>query len=169
MALKEESREEKKMEKPVRKNEALNLSLPSTPTLVPPDLPKWQRPRPEEGWRLQEESIVRNLRFNLEQLKVLGDESSYMDLVEKLVIGPTPIRATHMEQLLGIDPDLVSRASRSSRTARPKEKRRKSREGAENEDLELCRRGSPNMRVDLLDQFEMFSKFGEFICKQIIW
>ena len=42
---------------------------------------------------------------------MVGDEASYMDLVEKLVIGPAPLRATHMEQLLGINPDLFTRAS----------------------------------------------------------
>ena len=95
---------------------------------------------------------------------MVGDEASYMDLVEKLVIGPAPLRATHMEQLLGINPDLVSRASSSSTstsTSRPRERRGKrgeSREGAKSEDSEL-RRG--NTRVDLLDQFQMFSKFGE--------
>ena len=34
-----------------------------------------------------------------------------MDLVEKLVVGPAPLRASHMEHLLGINPDLFSRAS----------------------------------------------------------
>ena len=98
---------------------------------------------------------------------MVGDEASYMDLVEKLVIGPAPLRATHMEQLLGINPDLVSRASSSSTstsTSRPRERRGKrgeSREGAKSEDSELRRGRSRNTRVDLLDQFQMFSKFGE--------
>ena len=55
--------------------------------------------------------IVRNLRYTLDQLRVVGDEASYMDLVDKLVIGPAPLRATHMEQLLGINPDLFTRAN----------------------------------------------------------
>ena len=55
--------------------------------------------------------IVRNLRYTLDQLRVVGDEASYMDLVEKLVIGPAPLRATHVEQLLGVNPDLFTRAS----------------------------------------------------------
>ena len=41
----------------------------------------------------------------------MGDQGSYMDLVEKLVVGPAPLRASHMEHLLGINPDLFSRAS----------------------------------------------------------
>ena len=115
VALKErenESRDEKKMEQAAKEGSMmLNLNLPSTPTLVQPNPPKWQTGRTEEDWSLQEERIVKNLRFSLEQLRVVGDEASYMDLVEKLVIGPASLRATHMEQLLGINPDLFTRAS----------------------------------------------------------
>ena len=167
MVASKERGKKKKTEQAVREKEGsmmLNLNLPVTPTLLQPDPPKWEAARSEEDWSLQEERIVKNLRFSLDQLRVVGDEASYMDLVEKLVIGPAPLRATHMEQLLGINPDLVSRASSSSTstsTSRPRERRGKrgeSREGAKSEDSEL-RRG--NTRVDLLDQFQMFSKFGE--------
>ena len=82
-----------------------------------------------------------------------------MDLVEKLVIGPAPLRATHMEQLLGINLDLMSRAS--SNSIRRSRDTRESREEAESQYLVLDRGGSRNTRVDLLDQFQMFSKFGE--------
>ena len=68
-------------------------------------------PVDEEEISTPTSKIVRNLRYTLEQLRVVGDEASYMDLVEKLVIGPAPLRATHMEQLLGINPDLFTRAS----------------------------------------------------------
>ena len=154
----EESRQEARGESTM-----FNLNLPSTPTLVQPDPPKWQRARSDEDWSLQEDRIVKNLRFSLEQLRVIGDEASYMNLVEKLVMGPAPLRVSHMEQLLGINPDLVSRASISSSTSKPEQRRRrkeKSREGTESEDTEF-RRGNRDTRVDLLDQFQMFSKFGD--------
>ena len=162
----EELRQEKKMEAR-EESMMLNLNLPSTPTLVQPDPPRWQRARSDEDWSLQEDKIVKNLRFSLEQLRLVGDEVSYMDLVEKLVMGPAPLKASQMEQLLGINPDLVSRAtSISSSTSRPGERRsgkEKNRKGAESKDLDLkeLRRGNQDTRVDLLDQFQMFSKFGD--------
>ena len=114
MVASKERGKKKKTEQAVREKEGsmmLNLNLPVTPTLLQPDPPKWEAARSEEDWSLQEERIVKNLRFSLDQLRVVGDEASYMDLVEKLVIGPAPLRATHMEQLLGINPDLFTRAS----------------------------------------------------------
>ena len=88
-----------------------------------------------------------------------------MDLVEKLVVGPAPLRASQMEQMLGINPDLVSRASSTSKTRRGEKigKREKSRKGAEGEDLDLNDFRSRRIRatrVDLLEQFQIFSKFG---------
>ena len=88
-----------------------------------------------------------------------------MDLVEKLVVGPAPLRASQMEQMLGINPDLVSRASSTStnRLGERIGKREKSGKGAEGEDLDLNDfrgRRIRAMRVDLLEQFQIFSKFG---------
>ena len=88
-----------------------------------------------------------------------------MDLVEKLVVGPAPLKASQMEQMLGINPDLVSRASSTStnRLGERIGKREKSGKGAEGEDLDLNDFHSRRIRatrVDLLEQFQIFSKFG---------
>ena len=161
----EEARWEKKREAS-KKEEAM---MHSTTTLVKTDCPRWQKPG--EDWSLSEEGIVENLRFSLEQLRVAGDKAAYMDLVEKLVIGPAPLRATHLEQLLGINQDLVSRASSSSssssscttKTGERRGRREKNRDGAESEnsDLEDFNTGNQNTWIDLWGQFQIFSKFGD--------
>ena len=112
-------------------------------------------------WRLPEEAIVENLRFSLDQLRLAGEEESYMDLVEMLVAGPARLTTCQMEQLLGINPDLRGRA-KSRRTTTFEDRRGKevkvmeetSRRNLNREELQ---KGPP----DLLAQFQMFSKFGE--------
>ena len=54
--------------------------------------------------------IVTNLRYNLEQLKVSSSREAYLTLVESVVVGPASLRAADLEQLLGINSDLYSRA-----------------------------------------------------------
>ena len=54
--------------------------------------------------------IVTNLRYNLEQLKVSSSREAYLSLVESVVVGPASLRAADLEQLLGINSDLYSRA-----------------------------------------------------------
>ena len=81
-----------------------------------------------------------------------------MDLVEKLVVGPAPLRASQMEQMLGINPDLLSRASSTGTTRIGKREKI-----SESEDLDLNEFRSRRIRatrVDLLEQFQIFSKFG---------
>ena len=51
-----------------------------------------------------------NLRYNLEQLKVSSSREAYLNLVESVVVGPASLRAADLEQLLGINSDLYSRA-----------------------------------------------------------
>ena len=66
----EEAREERE------ESMMFNLNLPSTPTLVQGNLPKWQAATPEEDWDLPEDRIVKNLRFSLEQLRdVFGEQA----------------------------------------------------------------------------------------------
>ena len=70
----EEARDEKKRD--FEESMMFNLNLPSTPTLVQGNLPKWQAATPEEDWDLPEDRIVKNLRFSLEQLRdVFGEQA----------------------------------------------------------------------------------------------
>merc|ERR1711971_143157 len=145
-----EREEEKKREN--EESMMLNLNLPSTPTLVQGNPPRWQTATSEENWGSPEDRIVKNLQFSLEQLRVVGDEASYMDLVEKLVVGPAPLRASHMEQMLGINPDLVSRATSTSKTRTGK--REKNGKGAESEYLDLKEVRSRRIRATRVDLLE---------------
>ena len=112
-------------------------------------------------WRLPEEAIVENLRFSLDQLRLAGEEESYMDLVEMLVAGPARLTTCQMEQLLGINPDLRSRAQ-SRRTTAFEDRRLKEVKVMEaTSRRNLNREELPKGPPDLLAQFQMFSKFGE--------
>ena len=55
----------------------LNLNLPSTPTLVQANPPKWQTATSEEDWSLPEDRIVKNLRYSLEQLRDVFGEHEF--------------------------------------------------------------------------------------------
>ena len=74
----EEAREEKKREK--EESMMLNLNLPSTPTLVQANPPKWQTATSEEDWSLPEDRIVKNLRYSLEQLRDVFEEQALSKL-----------------------------------------------------------------------------------------
>ena len=112
-------------------------------------------------WRLPEQAIVENLRFSLDQLRLAGEEESYMDLVEMLVAGPARLTTCQMEQLLGINPDLRSRAQ-SRRTTAFEDRRLKEVKVMEaTSRRNLNREELPKGPPDLLAQFQMFSKFGE--------
>ena len=112
-------------------------------------------------WRLPEKAIVENLRFSLDQLRLAGEEESYMDLVEMLVAGPARLTTCQMEQLLGINPDLRSRAQ-SRRTTAFEDRRLKEVKVMEaTSRRNLNREELPKGPPDLLAQFQMFSKFGE--------
>ena len=112
-------------------------------------------------WRLPEEAIVENLRFSLDQLRLAGEEESYMDLVEMLVAGPARLTTCQMEQLLGINPDLRGRA-KSRRTTTFEDRRGKEvKVMEETSRRNLNRKELPKGPPDLLAQFQIFSKFGE--------
>ena len=53
--------------------------------------------------------ICRNLKYNLEQLRIRSDRDTYLSMVEKILVGPSSIRATEADLLLGINPDLFNK------------------------------------------------------------
>ena len=39
-----------------------------------------------------EERICKNLRYNLEQMKIAGEKETYMKIVDSIIVGPEIIR-----------------------------------------------------------------------------
>ena len=140
------------------------------------DQPRLYHSAPDLGEDLSnpELRLVNNLRYSLEQLRVAGERDSYAMLVNSVVVGPASIRAADLEQLLGINTDLYTKARIKRRQLvegglRPSwgEGGLEAKEGrAEpSPQHQLAKpRGKKANRMkfpDLHHQFQLFSKFGE--------
>ena len=53
--------------------------------------------------------ICRNLKYNLEQLRIRSDRDTYLTMIERILVGPSNIRATEADLLLGINSDLYNK------------------------------------------------------------